>query len=208
MDARMPTLQGQWSFFHFFGMCHLFLAGILTDVGPPYALELLFRVITPPSSTRTATCQTISEKNQMDIIPQVKIGEVALYIFPACSVQLGSLTPHSDRPPPPGILAHPGFVLYPKLQREGILGAIQNKWMTLINSIYSHRLICACHFTHKRIGNTWEKIFLVRWSSLWIESGVTKSPAGLSTHAQAPLREDWLRGHRPAIYLSSAISGK
>ena len=101
MDARVPTLQGQWSFFHFFGMCHLFLAGILTDVGPPYALELLFRVITPPSSTRTATCQTISEKNQMDIIPQVKIGEVALYIFPACSVQLGSLTPHSDRPPPP-----------------------------------------------------------------------------------------------------------
>ena len=79
--------------------------------------------------------QTISEKNQMDVIPQVKIGQVALHIFPACSMQLGSLTlPH--RFPAPGILAHPGFVLYPKLQREGILGAIQKKWKILINSIF------------------------------------------------------------------------
>lgn len=103
--------------------CPLFLAGILTDVGPPYALELLFRVIAPPLSARTDTCQTISEKNQMNIIPQVKIEQVALHIFPACSVQLGSLTPPVPRHP-----AHPGFVLYPKLlQRDGILGAIQNK---------------------------------------------------------------------------------
>ena len=64
--------------------------------------------------------QTTSEKNQMDIIPQVKIGQVALHIFPASSMQLGSLTlPH--RLPAPVILAHPGFVLYPKLQREGYL---------------------------------------------------------------------------------------
>ena len=132
MDARIPTIQGQWYFFHFTGVYPLFLAGILTDVGPPYALELLFRVIAPPSSARTDTCQTISEKNQMNIIPQVKIEQVALHIFPACSVQLGSLTP----PLSLGILAHPGFVLYPKLQRDGILGAIQNKWMTLINSIF------------------------------------------------------------------------
>ena len=67
--------------------------------------------------------QTISEKNQMDIIPQVKIGQVALHIFPACSMQLDSLT-LPQRLPDPGILAHPGFVLYPKLQREGILGAM------------------------------------------------------------------------------------
>ena len=52
MDARIPIIQGQWYFFHFSGVYPLFLAGILTDVGPPYALELLFRVIAPPSSAR------------------------------------------------------------------------------------------------------------------------------------------------------------
>ena len=52
-----------------------------------------YSVITPLSSTGTATLQIISEKNQIDIIPQIKLEEVALDIFPACSVKLGSLTP-------------------------------------------------------------------------------------------------------------------
>lgn len=48
----------------------------------------------------------------------------------------------------PSTLAHliPGFVPYTKLQREGILGAIYYKLITLISSIDFHRLICALVF--------------------------------------------------------------
>lgn len=35
----------------------------------------------------------ISEKNQMNIMPQIKMEEMALDIFPVCSVKVGSFSP-------------------------------------------------------------------------------------------------------------------